>query len=315
LEGDEQHLARVAVAVRAGSEVIGSLWAIAPETLDETAEQGFLAASRVAAVHLLRARAEQQVQRLARGELLRAVLEGRPLSDAQATRLGLDVAGRFTVVAVGLPAQAAADTLDAEAVADLVHLQCSALAPRTCVVSRPDHVLALVPTEGISRARLAELGIEVVRRTRVALGTSVRCGVGSAVTTIDHVPTSAAEAHAVLSLVVPEGVGLIEDLQPQVALLEWQALITRSPRLKLPLVERMLDHDRREHTSYAASILAYLAANGDINEAAGAVGVHANSFRYRMKRLAELFDFDLDDADTRLVLWLQLRSAQLRRTD
>jgi hypothetical protein len=34
-----------------------------------------------------------------------------------------------------------------------------------------------------------------------------------------------------------------------------------------------------------------------------------------MKRLAELFDFDLDDADTRLVLWLQLRSAQLRRTD
>ena len=35
--------------------------------------------------------------------------------------------------------------------------------------------------------------------------------------------------------------------------------------------------------------------------------MHPNTFRYRLRRLAELFDLDLDDADERIVLELQLR--------
>jgi len=44
-----------------------------------------------------------------------------------------------------------------------------------------------------------------------------------------------------------------------------------------------------------------------VPRAAEHISVHPNTFRYRMRRLAELFDLDLDDADERVVLELQLR--------
>jgi DNA-binding PucR family transcriptional regulator len=37
------------------------------------------------------------------------------------------------------------------------------------------------------------------------------------------------------------------------------------------------------------------------------VHVHANTFRYRLKRLAEIGDLDLTDPDARLTVMLQMR--------
>ena len=42
--------------------------------------------------------------------------------------------------------------------------------------------------------------------------------------------------------------------------------------------------------------------------AAEAVQVHPNTFRYRMRRVRELFELDLEDPDVRLMVWLQLRT-------
>jgi DNA-binding PucR family transcriptional regulator len=41
--------------------------------------------------------------------------------------------------------------------------------------------------------------------------------------------------------------------------------------------------------------------------AAANVGVHPNTFRYRLRRLVTMFDLHLGDPDERLVLGLQLR--------
>jgi DNA-binding PucR family transcriptional regulator len=35
--------------------------------------------------------------------------------------------------------------------------------------------------------------------------------------------------------------------------------------------------------------------------------VHENTLRYRIRRLAEIFDMTFDDPDDRLLAWLQLR--------
>ena len=51
-----------------------------------------------------------------------------------------------------------------------------------------------------------------------------------------------------------------------------------------------------------------LSAKADMPAAAEAVQVHANTFRYRMRRVRELFDLDLEDPDVRLMVWLQLRT-------
>jgi DNA-binding PucR family transcriptional regulator len=91
-------------------------------------------------------------------------------------------------------------------------------------------------------------------------------------------------------------------------LLDLRSHLAATPHLRLPALEEMLAHDAEHGTPYAESVRAYLAANADVPLAAESVSVHANTFRYRMRRVRELFDLDLDDPDVRLVVWLQLRT-------
>ncbi|MFB6516982.1 helix-turn-helix domain-containing protein [Streptomyces sp. NPDC056401] len=69
----------------------------------------------------------------------------------------------------------------------------------------------------------------------------------------------------------------------------------------------MLEHDRTHHTHYGDSVAAWLDAVGNITEAAGRLTIHQNTLKYRLRRSRELFGLDLDDPDTRLSSWLQLR--------
>jgi DNA-binding PucR family transcriptional regulator len=69
----------------------------------------------------------------------------------------------------------------------------------------------------------------------------------------------------------------------------------------------VLAHDAEHKGSYASTLRAYLDCFGDVPRAAERISVHPNTFRYRMRRLVELFELDLEDADERVVLELQLR--------
>jgi DNA-binding PucR family transcriptional regulator len=116
------------------------------------------------------------------------------------------------------------------------------------------------------------------------------------------------DVDAVLRHVAPGAVAAVEDLLPQVALLDLRTHLAGQPHLRLPELEAMLAYDAQHDTPYAESVRAYLAANADVPMAAESVSVHANTFRYRMRRVRELFDLDLDDPDVRLITWLQLRT-------
>jgi hypothetical protein len=305
-------LPRLAVAVRSGPEVLGSIWVVESMPLGPEAEQALLDAGRLAALHLLRARAGGDIERRARGELLRGLLDGRSSPDLAAARLGLDVARSVVVLGFSLPEQTAADDLDAEAVADLVQLQCAAVRPRTSVLVQLGTVYALLPLdETVSRARLVQLGQAVIDRARAALRVELRGAVGATVSGLHDVVRSRTDVDAVLRLLgrgAGAEVATVEDALPQVVLLDLQGHLHSSPHLRLPAVERMLAHDAAQATPYAQSVLAYLAANADVPTAAASVSVHPNTFRYRLRRVQELFELDLDDPDVRLVTWLQLRA-------
>ncbi|MGN9838277.1 PucR family transcriptional regulator [Nonomuraea sp. H19] len=60
------------------------------------------------------------------------------------------------------------------------------------------------------------------------------------------------------------------------------------------------------------SLRAYLDSNGHWDAAAQRLGVHRHTLRYRMKRVAELLDRDLDDPGVRAELWLALQAARRR---
>jgi hypothetical protein len=297
---DGEVLPRLAVAVRAGAELLGSIWVIEAAPLGPDSEQALLDAGRHAALHLLRARAGVFVERRTRGELLRGLLDGRAAPEIAATRLGLDVGTSVAVLGFSLPPDI--DELDAEAVADLVQLQCAAVRPRSSVLVQLGTVYALVPD--LARPALLSLARTVVDRARVPLAGAV----GATVSGLHEMSRSRTDVDAVLRLAAPGTVAAVEDVLPQVVLLHLQSHLAGQPHLRLPAVERMLAHDQEQQTPYVESVLAYLSANADVPAAAESVSVHPNTFRYRLRRVRELFDLDLEDPDVRLVAWLQLRT-------
>ncbi|MCA1672409.1 MAG: helix-turn-helix domain-containing protein [Actinobacteria bacterium] len=78
-------------------------------------------------------------------------------------------------------------------------------------------------------------------------------------------------------------------------------------------VQELAEHDEQKNTAYLETLRAYLDAFGDIPTAAASVNVHPNTFRYRLRRLLELFSLDISDPDQRLVIELQLRLIQGHR--
>jgi hypothetical protein len=300
-------LPRMAVAVRSGAELLGSLWVVEAQPLGAAAEQALLDSARLAALHLLRARAGHDVERRARGELLRGLLDGRSAPDLVAARLGIDPLATVTVLGFALPDEAA-DELEADALADLAHVQSSAVSQDASVLVQARTLYVLLPVPGLPRQRLLQLAAAVVERARTARHLELAGAVGATVAGLSQVMRSRADVDAVLRLVEPGSVAAIEDLLPQVVLLDLRAHLAASPHLRLPELEALLAYDAEHGTPYAQSVRAYLAANADVPLAAEAVSVHANTFRYRMRRVRELFGLDLDDPDVRLVAWLQLRT-------
>ncbi|MFN2537870.1 MAG: PucR family transcriptional regulator, partial [Mycobacteriales bacterium] len=178
--GSGDVLPRLAVAIRAGTELLGSLWVVEGTPLGPDAEHALNDAGRLAALHVLRARASADVERRVRSELLRGLLDGRTSPEVAAVRLGLEVTARVAVLGFSLPEPQATEKLDTDAVADLVQLQCTALRRRSSVLVQLSTVYALLPLdEDISRSRLRQLAESVVERARVSLQVKLHGAVGS----------------------------------------------------------------------------------------------------------------------------------------
>jgi DNA-binding PucR family transcriptional regulator len=72
-------------------------------------------------------------------------------------------------------------------------------------------------------------------------------------------------------------------------------------------IGRLLAYDAEHRTQLIPTLRAWLDAFGDVPRAAAAVVVHPNTFRYRLRRLAEIAALDLDDSEALFATWLQLR--------
>jgi DNA-binding PucR family transcriptional regulator len=72
-------------------------------------------------------------------------------------------------------------------------------------------------------------------------------------------------------------------------------------------VARLLAYDAEHHANLVETLAAWLEAFGDAVAAAAALHVHPNTFRYRLRRLAEVGELDLTDPDARFGAMLQLR--------
>lgn len=299
---------RLAVAVKAGDEVLGSLWVIeGHEPFSEDAPAALYEAARIAALHLIRHRSGEDLDRRRRGELLRDALEGRTPPELLGPELGLANNAVVTVVAFQVGAGGEAEeTAQAERVAGLIALYCEAYRRQAAAVAVGSRVYVLLPGD-IDPNSVVKLSHDICERTNSALSVELRAGIGSTAAGLAKVPPSRREAD--LALLAGGGAGSvshIEEVRPRAVLHELVELAASRRSLLEGRLDTIVDHDRAHGTDYLATLRAHLDAAGDARLVGELLGVHPNTYRYRLRRLAEISGLDLDDPIERLITHLQL---------
>ncbi|MBN9621293.1 MAG: PucR family transcriptional regulator, partial [Actinobacteria bacterium] len=179
-------LPRAAIAVRAGDEILGSIWAAIREPLSPERSQALVDASKLVALHLLRLRASSDVERRLRADLLGTALEGGPGAAEAIRRLGL--ADRPSVVLALTLAEPSGDAdaathalLDAERkrVADAFAMHLTAVHPRSAAALLGDVAYGIVPVVGEDAAPDREVRIASEFLSRIGPRLRPLVGVGS----------------------------------------------------------------------------------------------------------------------------------------
>ena len=310
-------LPRLAIAVRAGHELLGSIWVVdALGALGRDADEALLQAAALAALHLLAARTAADQARRQRADLLRRLLADPASAPLVAPQLGLDTDAPIAVAAFIIASTSSDGALAAHAAlrfTDLVSLHCEAQYGRHGCALVDGTVYALLPVRAAGRGH-RNLVADIARRAATALRLPVRAGLGGQVAGLRLAAASRQDADLVLRVLagrpgVPDGpsVAAIGEVRASAALIEVGGALAGIPRLREGAGPAIMSHDAAHGTSYARTLLAYLDANSDVASAARRLNVHPNTCRYRLGRAEQLFGLALGDPDERLLLWLQLR--------
>lgn len=316
--GEAADMPRVAVAVRAGSEIVGSMWAAVKGPLSPHKMRLFAESANLVAIHLARHRLETDLNRRMRGQLVRSVLDGRPDAADAAHQLGFS-GDSFRVLAVQI------DRSGTSADANVMHLRLADLldfdlsvAFHSCLTTLVNDVLyAIIPTsfkDKAERARVLHIVDGFVARASAALPVRPVVGVGRQVTHLPDIPRSRTDAENVLEVLRADGhrqAAEVGDVQTQLLLHRVRDVISVDDVFRGGPLAALAEHDRSHGTNYVETLSAYLDAFGDILLAAHRMHVHPNTFRYRLGKLKQLSGVHLEDPDERLMLLLQLRLLRL----
>lgn len=305
---------RVAVAVRAGDEVLGSIWAAVREPLTPDRTQALRDAARVVALHLLRVRAGADVERRLRADLLSTALEGGAGAREALSRLGL-ADQPVVVLALAVPGAGAADAelaADRQRLSDGLAMHLSAVHPRCAAALVGDTAYGLVPVTRDTDAERRALRIAKDFLDRVGDRVRAVVGIGPVARSAAELPEARGSADRALRVLrsgsgAGRRVALLADVHVEALLLELQDLVAARGDRPTGAVARLLDYDAQHHAHLVETLRAWLDAFGDVNAASAAVHVHANTFRYRLRRLTEVGGFDLTDPEARFAAMLQLR--------
>lgn len=323
LSSGEPSLPRMAVAVRAGSEMLGSIWAAVPGPLSAERMRAFGDAANLVALHLLRLRAGTDVQRRLQTDLLATALEGGVGSAEAMVRLGL--LGRPALVMAlstpdaaddpGSPERDAAVAAERERLSDAFAMHLGALYRRSAVGMIGAVVYAILPLTAASPTDLQH----AVRTAKAFIdrsnGTAV-IGIGSLADNPNGLTRSRLDADRALRVLLAVGepgrVATVDDVHFDALLLEFDELAASRGTLPVGPVAWLVDYDAQHSTQLVNTLRHWLEAFGDVPHAAAAAFVHPNTFRYRLRRLARVGEFELDDPNERFAALLQLRLLALR---
>ncbi|TYB47655.1 PucR family transcriptional regulator [Nonomuraea sp. PA05] len=296
---------RMAVAVRAGRELLGSVWVTCERPLTGAHRHALADGARTVALHLLRSRASADLERQVESDLVIRLLDGSADAVTAISRLGL-AARPWRVVAVR------AHTGGERQAALLLAFE---QATTGFGWSRPgrsallgDTLYTILPAEQAESARrwITALRAELPGQVHVAAGIGAPAEVA-------ELPASRQEADECLALHEDGPPGAVPPAYDE----SWGDILLRRLRAaartgRVPArgpVSTLLRHDSRHGTHFAATLRAWLESQGDLASAAERLGVHPNTVRNRLRKMGELAPLDLDDARQRLAMTIMLAAS------
>ncbi|MBB5155232.1 PucR family transcriptional regulator [Saccharopolyspora phatthalungensis] len=294
-------LPRLVVPIRMGGELLGSMWAVVPGEVSEERSTAFADTAPLVALQLLRWRAVADAERRRSAEQVRVLLEGGEGWRAAANELAVP-SETHRVVAIEMPSSAGPAEGHRLAMWEWIT---RGIGRRPLVTEIGTMLYALVPdrarTGGWPDLRQALISHDVSPRPLIAVGTAVA---------VAELPQSRSQAEELISLLrtgqLQDRVAVYEDNWHLLVLSRMAGAATDAGIGTLGPVPMLREHDRMQGTEYLATLHAWLRHPGDPRQASRELRVHPNTFRYRMKRLAQHVDIDLEDPDVRSALLVQL---------
>jgi hypothetical protein len=305
---------RLVVAVRAGGEILGSIWvAAAGGDLPPHASDTLRSAARAAAAHLLHHRSHRTHARLVE-DTARALLDGRGSAEVLTERTGIPAHGHCAVLAVRPGASCKGE--ETGRLCALLSVCCGANGLTSVVVPVDQGALVLVGAlhQDVRRAveQVARLGRSLVRQVADVFGPETRIGLGTVVDTLAALPGSRRSADLALRALLSAGehrtVASADEVAESIALNQMLDTLTGpAPAPETPVARLVAFDAGNGGGTLVRTLRVYLDHFGHVPDTARALGVHANSLRHRISRITEVSGLDLRSPDARLLAQLQLR--------
>ncbi|WP_369046751.1 PucR family transcriptional regulator [Sinomonas sp. P10A9] len=322
-------MARLALAVRAGGELLGSIWIIDPgedgrgaalEALDRIAP--------LAGLHMLHARSASDFGERRNADLIRTLMEDPGHAPFAAAQLGLESSGGLAVAAFSIVRPESGSLESVREIHRLLHLVttvCTVQFSTSHTALIDSVVYALLPFDGTSSRAVHRRVVQEISAYAHTISTyTLIAAVGGVAARVEGLPESKSEALQTLQYLLHQqagkgdtpgntspSVGLFEDYLVPLNLLRIGAFIDTSGLADLDDIVKLQAYDAEQQTDYLGTLRTYMESNGSISSMAARLHVHQNTVRYRITRLAKDFDLDLEDPQKRLWLWLRITTMDL----
>lgn len=134
---------------------------------------------------------------------------------------------------------------------------------------------------------------------------SVVCAISPAVNTARDLEGAFDDCREAVALGKRNGEPLIhvDEIWSEIVLTRIQRHIAQCMTLSTP-ISRLMEHDREHDTDFVPTLRTWFAQGEDARTTAQQLGIHSNTLRYRLRRISELVDLDLQEASQKLAAGL-----------
>jgi hypothetical protein len=318
--------ARVAVQIRAGRELLGSIWAIAgDEPLSEAQEEAMIQAAHTAAGAILQGRvAADAVQRMRTATVAALISGGQPARAAAGKVHRARVRGGCVVAARLRASDRTGNEVDPIAGAErlasslVMYLRAECTTAVAAIFNDTIYAVMLHTTDVCADVRSVQRLIRSFVERRGADLDGLSVGIGNAVADPADLARSREDAELVLRVL--DMPGTARGPEPQVAtrddvhglslVLRLSDIAASDPVCAGGPLARLEAYDLEHQSKLVETLDCWLQQFGDVASTAERLHVHKNTLRYRLRRIEEVSGVVLDDPEERFELMLEFRVRQ-----